>query len=202
MSKLLKGLELRGNPGGWAQPFTFTEATRNTLRVWLDNEAIENLQGLTKAARQIERHARNEPTPGDSLAVLERIQSLTAALSTALTQAPLSARAELQLIGNQALGDPDKTEQLALDLAKFSCVLQTHIAQLPKQGRGGVSHALLVSGIAAAADKAGIRVSKSEHSKFAALCRCVFEAAGIYQDPRGSIRAYMQGHNSHPKTGI
>lgn len=197
---MAKGLELRDNPGGWAQPFAFTEATRHTLRVWLDNDAIETLQGFTKAARQIERHVREEPTHGETLAVLERIQSLAAALSVALTQAPSGGHAELDLIGQQALGDWTKTEQLALDLEKFSDALQTRIEQLPKQGRGGISHALLVSGIAAAAEAAEIKVSDSEHGKFVALCKCVFEAAGIPQDPRGSIRAYLHGHNSPPKT--
>ena len=191
MKKLLKGLELREQIGGFVQPFEFNEETRKELARWLDICAINRLQDLTEFARQVERDHREEPTLGDNRAVLNRIQSLTAALAQAINQAPCITEAELTLIGHRDFGDMFKFEKIATDLERAALCIESELENMPKQSKRG-SPVFMVSCIAEIALNQGLTLSDSEHGKFFSLCRCVFEAAGIHQDPRGAIRAFMK----------
>lgn len=190
MNKLLKGLELREQIGGLVQQFAFNKETRIDLRRWLDDAAIDRLQDLTESARQVERDNRDEPTLGDNRAVLDRIQSLADALAQAIEQAPVIADCNLTRIGHRDFGDPLKFKKMAIDLEQAARCIESELEKMPKQSTRG-SPVFMVSCIAEVALNHGLKLSDSEHGQFFLLCRCVFEAAGIHQDPRGAIRAFM-----------
>ncbi len=195
MNKFLKGLELCEQDGGWVEPFAFTAAARAELRQWLDDAAIDRLQGLIKAARQIETANLDEPTLRENRAVLERIHALADALATAINQAPSIAEAELDLIGHQEFGDPFRLRKMAIDLQTVADAAQCRAEQMPQQSRRQ-SHVFMVSCIAEVATSQGIKVSEATNAKFPKLCQCVFESVKIFADVRGSIRAYLaKGHN-------
>lgn len=186
----LKGLALQEQAGMIVQPFEFTTADREALQEWLLPEAIDTLQSFVEKARAVEMENRDEPTLGDSRAVLARIEVLAAALSIAIRQAPTHASAELDLIGHHLFKNPRKLEATALELLAVSGAIRERLDELPSQSPRR-AHPFLVSGIARAAEASGVNVSDSEHGRFCALCACVFKAVGIHQDPRGSIRAYL-----------
>lgn len=190
MNKLLKGLKLREPTGGIVEPFEFDAHTIERLARWFDSNSVARLRGFVEIAKQLERDNAEEPTVGDAREVMMRIKELAAALSTALSQAPSTVQAELDLFSQKSFGDWRKAEMMAGDLETLAAAMEQQTASLPLQGRRA-SHSFLVSGIAEVAEPAGITVSESEHAQFTMICKCVFEAAGIFQDPRGSIRAYM-----------
>lgn len=190
MNKLLKGLHLRLPTGGLVKPFSFTDDAKSELGKWFDASAVARLEDFVEVALDLETDSQEQPTIGESRKVMLRISELADALSTALNGAPEMVRAELTVIGLKSFGDWQKAERLSSEILVLALASRERAEKLPAQTRPS-SYRYLVSGIAAEAETAGIALSDSEHSKFAAICRCVFESVGIYQDPRGSIRSFL-----------
>lgn len=191
MNNLLKGLKLSEPTGSLVEPFEFKPATISSLNTWFDLEAISRLKNFVELVINLEKDEKEAANVGDSRAVLLRIEQLASALSTVLHQAPATVEGELALVGYKAFGDLQKINRLASELSTLASAVEDSAKALPVQGRRR-SHSFLVSGIAEEAKRAGVIVSDSEHSQFAGICQCVFNAAGIPFDPRGSIRAFLK----------
>lgn len=190
MNKLLKGLPLRTQTGGLVKAFFFTDEAKKKLGAWFDIDAIRRLEDFVEVALDMEVDSKQQPTIGVAREVLTRLSELADALSIVLSQAPEVVRAELTLIGHKSFGDWKKTEKLGIELQTLALASLDQAEKLPTQTRRP-SHQYMVRGIAQESQAAGIALSSSEHSKFTVICRCIFEAAGIYQDPRGSIRGFL-----------
>lgn len=191
VSRLLKGLELRPHIGGWVEEFEFSPDTRQTLAKWFEPAAIDRLQGLTMAARQIELDKRDEPSFKENRDVLERISELSTALAHAINNAPGVAEAELTLIGHRAFSDMFAMGKLATDLQIVASQATDRAGKMPAQSTRS-SPVFFISCIAEVAQQEGINLSVAEGSKFLKICQCVFADAGIFADPRGAIRAYLK----------
>ena len=191
MNKLLKGLKLSKPIGSIVQPFEFELATISNLEKWFDLDAVSRLKNFVELAKSLEKDNKNAASVGDSRTELLRIEELATALSIMLSQAPATVEGELALVGHKAFGDLQKINRLSSDLAMLATEVQDRLETFPVQGRRQ-SHSFLVSGIAEEAKRVGVDISDSEHSQFTAICKCIFEAAGIPFDPRGSIRAFIK----------
>lgn len=194
MSNLLKGLKLEEPELLRVDPFEFDLSTVETLLKWFKKDAIAELEKFVAVAKQMEKISAQEPALSDVRDVMVKISELAAALSTALEKAPSVVQAELDLIGHKSFENWAKSKLIALDLEILAEEMQKRISLIPSQGRRK-SHTFLVSGIAAAAESVGVKLSDSEHSKFHKVCSCIFTAAGIHQDPRGSIREFIKSQD-------
>lgn len=190
MNNLLKGLKLSEPTGSLVEPFEFKPATTSSLNTWFNLEAVSRLKNFVELVISLEKDDKDADSVGSSRAVLTRIEELATALSIILRHAPASVECELAYVGHKSFQDVQKINRLASDLATLAAAVQDRCEALPSQSRRS-SHSFLVSGIADEAKRAGIVVSDSEHSRFYQICSLIFKAAGIEQDPRGSIRAFI-----------
>lgn len=190
MTNLLKGLKLREPSGSIVQAFEFDSATILNLQRWFDRDAIARLQNFVEQELGLINDKKDASSVSDNAAVLLRIEELATALSIVLSQ-PEGVEGDLALVGHKAFGNLQKTDILASELKTLASAIKDRLATYPIQGRRQ-SQTSLVSGIASEAKLVGMVISDSETSQFASVCQCIFAAARIPFDPRGSIRAYKK----------
>lgn len=176
--------------GGIVEPLDIDLATQKKLLKWLSFWQVLQLRGCAERARDLVKHARDEPALSAEKKVLKKAGELASALAQILEQAPMIAEGVLAGVFYGKLGGVNEQKIMAHKLKTLATGIDESLSMLPTQGRPK-SAAYFVSMIVDVIKDANIKLSATENSQFYKICKIVFEAAGIHTSPAAAIKVFI-----------
>ena len=190
MKTLISGLPLSVPTGGIVEPLDLDLATQQKLLKWLSFWQVLQLRRCAERARDLVKHARDEPALSAQKKVLKKAMELASALAQILEQSPMTADAELLRVFYKKLGGVNEQQIMAFKLKTLAIGIDESLSMLPIQDHKR-SHTNFVSMIAEVLNPAGVKTSFSENTRFFKISKTMFEAAGIYQSPAAAIKVFI-----------
>ena len=192
----LKGLKLQPQIGCLVGTFAFKEDTRQSLKTWLMDSAIDALQMGMERAISVEKENRDKSTLGDDKKLFESVRDFAKALSTAMKEASATASASLDLVAHEHLGGWGEKYHLISSLDRLEKGVCKHLENLPIQIHRAPPHLFMVGQIAVVLEPLGIKASASKTTRFFKISEIVFKAANVQGDQSRSIKAFMAGRST------